>query len=189
MSNLTTVKDIDWKWKKQFKKPATKECTLAEEGIVNIELEHPSPLQVFSETIGLEGLLTLIKTESERYAEQNGRVFQTTTEELSAFLGINLLMGIHKLPSVKDYWSVEEGLGNPLIQKAMTRTCFSEILQNVHFTDNLQELPPKDSESFDRAWKLRPLFDHLQTHFQKAFQPESHQSIDEHVCASSKVKA
>ena len=113
MSNLTTVKDIDWKWKKQFKKPAIKECTLAEEGIVNIELEHPSPLQVFSETIGLEELLTLIKTESERYAQQNGRVFQMTTEELSAFLGINLLMGIHKLPSVKDYWSVEEGLGNP----------------------------------------------------------------------------
>ena len=64
----------------------------------------------------------------------------------------------------------------------MTRTRFSEILQNVHFTDNLQELPPKDSESFDRAWKLRPLFDHLQTHFQKAFQPQSNQSIDEHMC-------
>jgi len=33
-------------------------------------------------------------------------------------------MGIHKLSKIRDYWSVEEGLGNPLIQKAMTRDFF-----------------------------------------------------------------
>lgn len=181
LCNLATTKVFDWKWKKQYKKPTTKTCTLTEEGIVNIRLENPSPLQVFSETIGLAGLLTLIKTESERYAGQNGRVFQISPDELSAFLGINILMGINQLPSMKDYWSVEEGLGNPLIQKAMTRTRFLEILKNVHFADNLQELP-KDSESYDRAWKLRPLFIHLQTHFLKTLQPESHQSVDEHMC-------
>lgn len=186
LSNLVAVKPAvkqpDWKWRKQYKTSAIKKCTLAEEGILNIELENPSPLQVFSETVGLEGLLTLIKTESERYAEQNGRTFQTSTIELSAFLGINILMGIHKLPSMKDYWSVEEGLGNLLIQKAMTRSRFLIILQNLHFTDNLQELPSKDSENYDRAWKLRPLFEHLGRHFKDAYQPESHQSIDEHMC-------
>lgn len=105
--------------------------------------ENPSPLQVFSKTVGLEGVLTLIKIESERYAEQSGRTFQTSTAELSAFLGINILMGIHKLPSMKDYWSVEEGLGNIFIQNTMTRSRLLEILQNLHFANNLQELPPK----------------------------------------------
>ena len=56
-----------------------------------------------------------------------------------------------------------------------------EILQNLHFADNLQKLPPKESESFDCAWKLRPFFDHLLKHFQWALLPESHQSIDEHM--------
>jgi len=91
-------------------------------------------------------------------------------------------MGIHKLPSMKDYWSAEEGLGNLLIQKAMTRTRFLDILQNLHFTDNLQELPSNDSEDCDRSWKIRPLFEHLGHHFKEAYQPESHQSIDEHMC-------
>ena len=91
-------------------------------------------------------------------------------------------MGINSLPAIKDYWSVEEGLGNTLIQKAMTRSRFFEILQNMHFSDNLQKLPPRDSKQYDRAWKLRPLFDHLLKHFQEAMQPESHQSIDEHMC-------
>ena len=49
-------------------------------------------------------------------------------------------MGINRLTSIKDYWSVEEGLGNPLIQKAMTRARFWEILQKMHFADNLQNV-------------------------------------------------
>ena len=52
----------------------------------------------------------------------------------------------------------------------------------MHFSDNLQNSPPRDSEQYDRAWKLRPLFDHLLKHFREAMQPESHQSIDEHIC-------
>ena len=109
-------------------------------------------------------------------------MFQTTLEELCAFLGINILMGIHKLPKMRDYWSVDEGLGNTLIQKMMTRDRFLEILQNLHFVDNLQKLPPKESQSLDRAWTLRPFFNHLLKHFQEALLPESHQSIDEHMC-------
>ena len=38
----------------------------------------------------------LIKIKSEWCADQNGRVFQTTTVELAAFLGINILMGIKR---------------------------------------------------------------------------------------------
>ena len=99
-----------------------------------------------------------------------------------AFFETNILMGIHKLPKMRDYWSVDEGLGNNLIQKTMTRDWFLEILQNLHFADNLQKLPPRESESFDRAWKLRPFFDHLMKHLQEALLPESHQSIDERMC-------
>ena len=83
---------------------------------------------------------------------------------------------------MKSYWSVDEGLGNSLIQKAMTRARFLEIFQKIHFADNHKELPPKESEEYDRAWKLRPLFDHLAKHFQDMLQPEAHQSIDENMC-------
>ena len=152
--DVLAAKKENWTWRGRFREQEIKNCSLTEEGIVNITLENPSPLQVFAETIGLEGLLTLIKVESERYAEQNRRVYQTTIDELAAFLGINILMGINRLPAIKDYWSAEEGLGNPLIQKAMTRSRFFEILQNMHFSGNLQNLPPRDSEQYDRAWKL-----------------------------------
>ena len=85
-------------------------------------------------------------------------------------------MGINKLPTMKSYWSIDEGLGNSLIQKAMKRA------RNIHFPDSHKELPPNENEEYDRAWKLRPLFDHLGKHFQDMLQPEAHQSIDEHMC-------
>ena len=64
----------------------------------------------------------------------------------------------------------------------MTRARFLEILQNIHFADNHKELPPKEKEEYDRAWKLRPLFDHLGKHFLDMLQSEAHQSIDKHMC-------
>ena len=153
-----------------------------------MQTENVTPFEAFSKCIGLPGLLSIMKIESERYAAQNGRQFQISEEWFCAFLGVNLLMGINKLPAMKSYWSVDEGLGNSLIQKAMTRARFLETLQNIHFADNHKELPPKESEEYDRAWKLRPLFDHLGKHFQDMLQPEAHQSIDEHMC-KFKVKS
>ena len=64
----------------------------------------------------------------------------------------------------------------------MARARFLEILQNIHFADNHKELPPKVSQEYDRAWKLRPLFDHLEKYFQDMLQPEAHQSIGERMC-------
>ena len=150
--------------------------------MVNIHVENSTPHDVFTKCIGLPGLLSMMKTESERYAAQNGREFKISEEELRAFLGVNIVMGINKLPTIKSYWSVDEGLGNPVIQKAMTRGQFLEILQNIHFADNHKELPPKVGDQYDRAWKLRPLFNHREKHFQEALQPECHQSTDEPMC-------
>ena len=81
----------------------------------------------------------LIKEESEKHAEQNGGMFQTTTEKLWAFFGINILMEIKKHLRMREYWSIEEGLGNSLIQEAMARDRFLEILQNIHFSNNLHQ--------------------------------------------------
>ena len=82
LSSLQVPKaDKEWKWRKQFKRAYVEKCAFAEDGMVNIEVQDPSPMQVFAKTMGLEGLLSLLKTESERYTKQNGKMFQTTWEE------------------------------------------------------------------------------------------------------------
>ena len=144
---LAKQKKPVWKWRKRFAKTPLQPCSLKDKGVVNMQAENVTPFEAFSKCIGLPGLLSMMKIESERYAAQNGRQFQISEEEFCAFSGVNLLMGINKLPKMKSYWSVDEGLGNSLIQKVMTRARFLEILQNIHFGDNHNELPPKESET------------------------------------------
>ena len=66
-------------------------------------------------------------------------MFQTTTEKLWAFFGINILMKIKKRLKMRDCWAIEESLGNSLIQETMARDRFLEILQNIHFANNLHQ--------------------------------------------------
>ena len=49
-------------------------------------------------------LLEIIVTETNRYATQKGRNFETTEDEMKAFLGINFIMDINKLSSLEDYF-------------------------------------------------------------------------------------
>ena len=92
-----------WKWRKRFAKTPLQPCSLKEEGVVYMQKENVTPFEAFSKCVALPGLLSMMKIESERYAAQNGRQFQTSEEELCAFLGVNLLMRINKIPNMKSY--------------------------------------------------------------------------------------
>ena len=71
-----------------------------------------------------------------RYATQKGCNFETTEDEMKAFLGINFIMGMNKLPSLKDYWSTDKCIRHEEVQNVMTRTRFQSILQNLYFSNN-----------------------------------------------------
>ena len=84
-----------------FQKPKLNTFSLAEEGIVTINLGNQSLFQVFTEIISLEVLLIIIKIEAERYAARNGGICQTTIYKLLAIPGKNILMRISRLPAIK----------------------------------------------------------------------------------------
>ena len=58
--------------------------------------------------------------------------------EFFGFLGINFLMGYHKLPSWVDYWKTDQDLGIPFVSDVMSRNRFGHILWNLHVNDNAQ---------------------------------------------------
>ena len=116
----------------------------------------------------------MIVEQSNLYAHQNGRNFTVTKEELKAFLGINFVMAINKLPTIAEYWRVDNLIGNDGIQNTMFRNrC--EILQNLHFADNRKD------DKTDKAFKVRPVIDHLNWKVSEVLSKNSEQSIDEHM--------
>ena len=75
-----------------------KECPLEAELLV--DLDHSStPFDIFQTVTGMNELLEIIVTETNRCATQKGRNFETREVEMMAFLGISFIMGINKLPS------------------------------------------------------------------------------------------
>ena len=52
--------------------------------------------------------LEIIVTKTNRYATHKGCNFETTEDEMKGFLGINFIMGINKLPSLQNSWSIDK---------------------------------------------------------------------------------
>ena len=52
-------------------------------------------------------LLEIIVLKANKYVAQKSCNFETTEDGMKAFLGINFIMGINKLPSLQDYWSTD----------------------------------------------------------------------------------
>ena len=98
-------------WTKKVKVTMQEECHLVQQ-IQCDSKETVSPIEIFSLVTGLEELLELIVKQSNLYAHQNGRNFIVTKEELEAILGINFVMVINKLPTIAEYWRVQNLIGN-----------------------------------------------------------------------------
>ena len=150
------------------------ECQLVPEMQPKLS-ETVSLIEIFPLVTDLKQLLELIVEQSNLYAYQNGRNFTVTKEELNLLLGINFVMIINKLPTIAEYWRVHNLIGNDGIQNTMIRNCFYEILQNLHFADNRKD------DKTDKAFKMRPVIDHLNSKFSEVLSNDSEQSIDEHM--------
>ena len=93
-----TLKGIHWNKATRYIN-AQKECTkLSGEVLLDID-SLDNPLKVFEKLINLDKFLHHLKLESERYAAQNGRTFEVSKDELRTFIGVNFVMGYHKLPT------------------------------------------------------------------------------------------
>ena len=96
-------------------------------------------MEIFELVPGLEELIDLIVVQTNIYAQQKGRNFTVGNNELTAFLVINYIMVINKLPTTAEYLRVNNLIGNNVIQNTMIRNRLCEILQCLHFADNTHD--------------------------------------------------
>ena len=107
--------------------------------------------------------------------QKHRRVLPLTEKELYSFLGINILMSYHCLPSLTCYWNNSQDLKIPLVSNAMSRNRFSQILSNLHLNDNATI----QRDNTDKLYKLRPFIQKLNENFVKLYNVNEHISIDE----------
>lgn len=114
--------------------------------------------------------VNLVVQETNRYAEVNKHKFSAhvpwtpvTKEEIRAYLGIVIYMGIVKLPTNKMYF-IESFVQCKMVSQCMTFTKFLQINRYVHLVDEVKKNPN------DYFWKVKPALD-LMDHFRDYYQP------------------
>lgn len=135
------------------------------------------PYQYFTMFIDAE-IVKDIVYQTNKYSGQkskSGESIDVTTFEMEQFLGILLLMGIHKVPSYRAHWSSASRY--PPIADVMPRNRFDQIKNFLHFNDN-DNIKKRGTEGYDKLFKVRPLIDALKKNFLKV-EPHICQSIDE----------
>ena len=120
-----------------------------------------TPREVF-EIFFTDELMTLMVTESNRYAEdvmgseKFAKWTKITVEEMKAFLGFSILMGINQLPAIKDYWKRNDYLHYSPIADRIPRDRFLEI-SRYRIAGNFRgRKPSRISRIFDHQRKFSP---------------------------------
>lgn len=102
----------------------------------------------------------------------------TCDKELQAWIGMNILMGIHQLPRIRDYWSTDPVLGVEAISNVMTRERFKKISASIHPNSNDTMLPRGDP-NYDKLHKVRPIVENLNRTIKEHYQNSKTVAVDE----------
>ena len=95
-----------------------------------------------------------------------------TMEEMKAFVGVILNMGVVQLPDIRDYWRQDETVNLPFFRSIFSHDRFLQIFRLLHVGD----IP-----SPNRPSKIEPWLQLLLPKFQRAFTPSKHVAVDESV--------
>ena len=106
-----------------------------------------------------------------------------TPEEMQAFLGICMYMGMVKLPTYPMYWSNDTMLDLG-IKKVMSRDKFLLILSFLHCANN-EDMLPRNDPNHDRLFKIREVTDMFVESWQQHYYPDREISVDETVIGFS----
>uniref|UniRef100_A0A2H1W609 SFRICE_037012 n=1 Tax=Spodoptera frugiperda TaxID=7108 RepID=A0A2H1W609_SPOFR len=138
-----------------------------------------SPLSIF-ERLFPDELIVIIVEQTNRYAHQkNSKNWKPVTQQdIKAYLGVLILMGLNPLPDMELYWSSDPFYYNKEIAQVFPIVRFKKITENLHLNDNEME-PPRGSSEYDKLYKLRPLLTELNTVYQREAFNSAVQSIDE----------
>ena len=98
-----------------------------------------------------------------------------TAEDLVAYFGIMIIMGMVRLPSLSDYWRRDPLFHNSIISDSMTRDRFFEIHRYLHFVNNSTTTDSTD----DRLWKVREILRKLEEKFLCLYHPHCQCAVDE----------
>ncbi|CAG2252077.1 unnamed protein product [Mytilus edulis] len=106
-----------------------------------------------------------------------------TRQEIPAFVGLVLSMGVVKKPTYESYWENNPrswSMETPNFAQVMSRNRFQAILQFLHCNNN-ETAVPHDQPGYDPLHKISPVIDILNQTFSENYRLNQDVCVDERV--------
>lgn len=104
-----------------------------------------------------------------------------THEEMKAFFGVLINMGLHPKPELDDYFSTDITNYQPFFSNIFSKTRFMQIFWNLHVSPPDRNGPVRGT--LTRSGKVRKVVEYLDKQYRKYYVPEHKISVDESTVA------
>ena len=131
-----------------------------------------------------DALLDEIVLQTNRYAKEQmdplkyNKWETISAQEMRAYLGFCILMGMVKLPEIEDYWKADPYFHYAPVASRISRERFRDITRYLHFADNTH-LRQRGDPAFDRLGKVRPVIDAVSHSVASKYAPSRDIVVDE----------
>ena len=131
-----------------------------------------------------ERLYSDIATHTNAYAmtcivdKPNAQWYPTTPEEIKAFLGAQLVMGVMPVPALDMYWYKDKLFHPSCLETKFSRTRFENLQRYLHVADTSAN-PPRGAPNHDKLAHVRPILEEIRQTSQREYNPHMEVSIDE----------
>ena len=124
-----------------------------------------------------EELIDVVVKHTHLYSvQQTLKSVDTYADEMKAFTGVQMIMSIVKLPSIRHYW--QGSLRYPGVADVMPRNRFEARRRFIHFVDNSSVY-----DETNKLLKIQPIIDAVRQRCIE-IEPEEYHSIDEQIVPS-----
>lgn len=150
--------------------------------ITREELQQLTPLSMFN-LMFTDAITDFLVTQTNTYAMYMRRVdathhktpwTPTTVEEMKAFIGLTIVMGLVRLPRLDLYWQEKV----PLMQLRGMPEVIIAILRYLHISDRENE-PGRGTDAYDKLYKVRVFLNLVHKNFKRAYNPGPEVTVDE----------
>ncbi|XP_033731617.1 piggyBac transposable element-derived protein 5-like [Pecten maximus] len=122
-----------------------------------------------------------VAEETNRYAQQKGpdpKWTPTSASEVRAFISVNIMMGVRRLPRLANYWSTDKRFSDPYISSIFPKSRFIIMNRYIHLRDT-SNVPGRNDPEYDPLFKVRNMIDFIVPKLQENYNPGQKLSIDE----------
>ncbi|XP_069157036.1 piggyBac transposable element-derived protein 4-like [Procambarus clarkii] len=153
-------------------------------GTPGMTIPKPTSVLSYIQLFFTRSLIEFLSTETNLYASQIFRMANENVEdiwkpvkvkEMARFLGLCILMGINRLPTMRMYWQTTKLWHVRFFNLFMTTKRFQHISQFFH-TFNNNAVPLNNT---DKLIKVRPVMDYLKQRFGEVYLAKRELCLDE----------